>query len=104
MADQKRPKISETAVVRWFCYAGFAVCSVLLVAALAVGWDWWAPLVGTVVYGIPALTMYQGEQARRENLAVVAGAQATRAGASPGSFEFSTDDPTQPPTRKALEH
>lgn len=100
MADQKRPTLSETAIVRWFCYAGFAVCSVLLIAVLSLGMEWWAPLVGTIVYGIPALTMYRQEEARRENLAVIRGTQRAQTGGGFDDAFDDSDDPTQPPMRK----
>lgn len=99
MADQKRKGVSETAVIRWFCYLGFMSCSIVLIAALSIGWAWWPPLVGTIVYGIPALSMYRQEEQRRENLAVVNRAQRIRS----GGFDFSEDDddPTTPPSPKA---
>lgn len=100
MADQRDPKVTETAIVRWFCYIGFAVCSVLLITVISLGMDWWAPLVGSLLYGIPALIMYRQEAVSRENLEVVRGAQASRMGS--GSFDFTeSDDPTQPPMRKS---
>ena len=96
MADQQR-KPSETSIVRWFCYLGFAICSLLLIATLSFGADWRAPLVGTFIYGVPALAMYRQEETRRENLAVVRGVQQTRGSNFEDSFD---DDPTAPPTRK----
>lgn len=102
MADQRRPKVTETAIVRWFCYVCFAVCSILLIVSLTLGWDWRAPLVGSLLYGIPALIMYRQEAVSRENLEVVRGAQASLSRSS-GNFEDSfteSDDPTQPPMRK----
>jgi hypothetical protein len=67
-------KIGENEVVRWFCYLGFAVCSLLLVAGLTFDGRWVAALVGVVVYGVPALAMYRAEQAKRENVSVAAAA------------------------------
>lgn len=97
MAGQKRTELSETSAIRWFCYLGFISCSVSLVVVLALGLSWWAPLVGTLVYGVPALSMYRQEEQRRENFAVVQMAQRARSG---GGFDFSEDDdddPTTPP-------
>lgn len=88
-AAEKRPRraIGETEVVRWFCYAGFAVCSVLLVVALTFNARWFPSAVGVLVWGVPALFMYKAEQARRENVAV-ARAKAAEGGRSGGRERF----------------
>ena len=85
-------RIGENEVVRWFCYLGFAASSVLLVAALTFNGRWVAPLVGVVVYGVPALSMYRAEQNRRENVSVVRAAQSARAGGGAQRFDFGDED------------
>ena len=85
-------RIGENEIVRWFCYLGFAACSLLLVATLAFNGRWLAPLIGVVVYGVPALSMYRAEQARRENVSVVKAAQAARTGGSRERFDFGDED------------
>jgi hypothetical protein len=85
-------RIGETQIVRWFCYAGFAVCSVVLVVALTFNARWFPALVGVVVWGIPALAMYRTEQARRENVSVVKAAQQARTGGGKDRFDFGDGD------------
>lgn len=84
-------RIGENEVVRWFCYLGFAACSILLVIALTFNGRWVASLVGVIVYGVPALSMYRAEQNRRENVSVVRAAQSARAGGA-GRFDFGDED------------
>lgn len=100
--EAKEPKtrqFGELEVVRWFCYLGFMACSVLLVAGLALGWDWRAPLVGSIVWGVPSLIMYQREQNRREAVEAQRVALDKRHRAAGDRFS-DPSDPTQPPTRE----
>jgi hypothetical protein len=73
--EERRRRVGESEIIRWFCYAGFAVCSVVLVVALTFNARWFPALVGCVVWGVPAVLMYRKEQDRREQLAVVAARQ-----------------------------
>lgn len=81
--------MTETKVVRWFCYAGFAVCSVALIIALTFNARWFPAAVGVVIWGVPALIMYRQEMARRENMQVV---QEHRAKTSGGGKRFDFGD------------
>lgn len=98
-APEKRKRLSESSVVRLWCYALFGVSSLMLMFSLSAGWNWRAWLVGTLIYGAFSLAMYRQEEHRKENLAVVRGAQASRA----GTYDFSDDDeddPTTPPQQR----
>jgi hypothetical protein len=90
-------RVNESQVVRWFCYAGFAVCSVLLIVVLSFDLDWRPSAVGSLLFGIPSLVMYRQEEQRRENLEVVRGVQQ---GARRQFDDSDDDDPTAPPVRK----
>jgi type IV secretory pathway TrbD component len=87
--EERRPRrrVGETEVVRWFCYAGFAVCSVVLVVALTFNVRWFPALVGVVIWGVPTLVMYRQEQARRENMQVVREHRTKSAGGGRRFFE-----------------
>lgn len=86
-AQKTKRKVGETEVVRWFCYAGFAVCSVVLVVVLTFNVRWFPALVGVVIWGVPTLIMYRQEQARRENMDVVREHRAKSAGGGRRFFE-----------------
>jgi hypothetical protein len=86
--------------IRWFFYAGFMVCSIGMVALLGVGGAWWAPMIGTVAFGVPTVIAYLTEQERQQNLQVWRLNNQAH-GADDGGWDMddndSGGDPTVPP-------
>lgn len=86
--------------IRWFFYLGFMVCSVTAVLLLGLGGEWWAPLVGSVLFGVPTVIAYLNEQEHQANLETVRLNQRMRDGGGGGWDLDDNDDsgdPTVPP-------
>jgi hypothetical protein len=93
-------RASGQTLIRWFFYFGFATCSVSMVALLGLGGAWWAPMLGTVAFGIPTIIAYLTEQEHQQNREVRLENRRMRDGGQ-GDWDLDDDedgDPTVPPT------
>jgi hypothetical protein len=74
-----------------------------MVWLLGVGGAWWAPMLGTIVFGIPTIVAYLTEQEHLQNREVRLEARRMRDGGD-GDWDLDDDDdddsgdPTIPPT------
>lgn len=84
---------------RLILYLGFLGCTVATIAILGWGGAWWAPMFGTIAFGIPAVVAYLTEEERQQNLQVWR--LNNQAGSSDEGWDLNDDDnggdPTVPP-------
>jgi hypothetical protein len=81
-----------------FLYLGFLGCTVATIVILGWGGSWWAPMFGTVAFGIPAVIAYLTEEERQQNLQVWR--LNNQARSDSGGWDLGDDDdedPTIPP-------
>lgn len=91
---------AEGPIVRRVCYVLAGFSAMWLMVALSVGGAFSAPLVGTLVFGFFAITMYMKEQDTeqiREARRVGEAGAARKGDTSRWEVEDSGGDPTQPP-------
>lgn len=90
-------RASGQTFIRWFFYLGFMICSIGMVALLGLGGAWWAPMIGTVAFGIPTVIAYLTEQERQHNLETVRMNQQMRGAEGGWDLDDDGGDPTVPP-------
>lgn len=84
---------------RLFLYLGFLGCTVATIAILGWGGEWWAPMFGTVAFGIPAVVAYLTEEEHHQNTKLARMNQQLRDDDGSG-WDLDDDDkgdPTVPP-------
>ncbi len=96
--ERRRIEINELDVVRWLCYVGFFASAVTLLAGVGNG-TWLGPVLGVVIFGVPALKMYTLEAERQRHAAERVKYQATHGRPPQGNDWDLHGDPTTPPQR-----
>jgi len=93
VVEVRKVEITEGQIIRWLCYAGFFVCAVFAVYNMSVpGGVWLGFLLGSVIFGFPALKMYLKYQDYERQLAEQSRWQQDNGGRAPGGRRFDFGD------------
>jgi len=96
--DRRTFRLVVQSGFRYALYLGFLGCLLTCIAVLSWGGAWWAPMFGTIAFGIPAVAAYLTEQEHQQDLETRRQNRLAQQGGG-GSWDLDDDggDPAVPP-------